>query len=193
MVLTFTGSISVANDGRAEMHTVLVGAIGCTIAWGLVDATMYLMANFMARARALTILRNLRETHDREAAHRLILDAIPPLVSGTLRPSEVESLRHRLIALPDRAAAVRLTPTDYLGAVAIFLLVFLSTLPVVVPFAVMHDVAMAKRTSNVIAALLLFATGWSLGQYAGRPAWRTGMGTLSVGLALMSITVVLGG
>ena len=44
MVLTFTGSISVATADRAETKAVLIGAIGCNIAWGIIDAIMYLMA-----------------------------------------------------------------------------------------------------------------------------------------------------
>ena len=53
MVLTFTGSIRVADAGREDLRAVLAGAIGCNLAWGLVDAAMYLMATFMARARLL--------------------------------------------------------------------------------------------------------------------------------------------
>ena len=44
MVLTFTGSLSVATADRAETRAMLIGAIGCNIAWGLIDAIMYLMA-----------------------------------------------------------------------------------------------------------------------------------------------------
>ena len=51
MVLTFTGSISVAEGGATETRTVLAAAIGCNLAWGIVDAAMYLMANF-AESRA---------------------------------------------------------------------------------------------------------------------------------------------
>jgi hypothetical protein len=49
MVLTFTSSISVASEGDADVRTVMAGAIGCNLAWGLVDATMYLMAKRFAR------------------------------------------------------------------------------------------------------------------------------------------------
>ena len=70
---------------------------------------------------------------------------------------------------------------------------FLSTLPVVVPFIVIDDLSTAQRTSNAIAALLLFATGWSLGRAAGRPGWRAGLGTVSIGLALVMIATALGG
>ena len=32
MVLTFTGSLSVAEAGRADVHAMLIGGLGCNIA-----------------------------------------------------------------------------------------------------------------------------------------------------------------
>ena len=39
MVLTFTGSLSVAEAGHSEVRTMLVGALGCNLAWGIIDAS----------------------------------------------------------------------------------------------------------------------------------------------------------
>ena len=41
MVLTFTGSLSAAESGEAEVRAMLVGAIGCNLAWALIDVIMY--------------------------------------------------------------------------------------------------------------------------------------------------------
>ena len=38
MVLTFTGSLSVATAGNAEVREMLIGALGCNLAWGVIDA-----------------------------------------------------------------------------------------------------------------------------------------------------------
>ena len=43
MAMTSTGSLSVAGAGRAEVHTMLRGALGCNLAWGIIDAVFYLM------------------------------------------------------------------------------------------------------------------------------------------------------
>ncbi len=43
MVLTFTGSLSIAEADRADVRTMLLGALGCNIAWGLIDWILYLM------------------------------------------------------------------------------------------------------------------------------------------------------
>jgi len=56
MVLTFTSSISVAESGHAETREVLVAALGCNVAWGIVDAAFYLMSSVIGRARGLQIL-----------------------------------------------------------------------------------------------------------------------------------------
>ena len=34
MVLTFTGSLSVAEVGREDVRLMLIGALGCNLAWG---------------------------------------------------------------------------------------------------------------------------------------------------------------
>ena len=47
MVLTFTCSIAVAEAGSEEVHTMLRAAVGCNLAWGIIDAFLYLLACFV--------------------------------------------------------------------------------------------------------------------------------------------------
>ncbi len=193
MVVTFTGSIAAIEGDRAEIGTVLAAAIGCNLAWGIVDAAMYLMAALAERARALATLRTLGRTADRNAAHRLILDALPAAVANVLTPIEVEAVRERLIERPVPPSLASLSRRDVLGAAGVFLLVFVSTFPIVIPFLMMHDVKWALRASNLIAIAMLFLAGCSLGHYAGRTAWRTGAGMVALGVVLVGITMALGG
>jgi len=44
MVLTFTCSFSVAKAGTTEVRTMLIAAIGCCLAWEVIDAVFYLLA-----------------------------------------------------------------------------------------------------------------------------------------------------
>jgi len=193
MVLTFTSSISVAEAGRAEVRTILEGAIACNLAWGLVDAAMYLMSSVIERARTLKIYRAVREAAQPATAHRLIRDALPRLVSEISTDDEIESIWRRIQRHGEPPDTVRLTGADFAGAVSVFLLVFLSTLPVAVPFIFMHDARVALRASNAVAIVMLFAAGWSLARYAGRSAWRGGLETVAGGVALVAITIALGG
>ena len=72
MVLGFTGSLSVAEAGRDDIRTMLIGALGCNLAWGIIDGILYLMARLAERGRALMIFRAVRAAADPKEAHRLI-------------------------------------------------------------------------------------------------------------------------
>src|SRR3954447_6707071 len=63
MALTFTCTISVAEADRAEVRDMLIGAIGCNIAWGLVDAVMFILTGMAEKGRGKTILYFLRKTN----------------------------------------------------------------------------------------------------------------------------------
>jgi hypothetical protein len=193
MVLTFTGSISAAESGREEIRTMLIGAIGCNLAWGIIDAVMYLFANITERGRAILALRSLREASDTAAAHQVIRDAVPPLVASVMQESELELIRQRLNQLPPTPQAPALTRGDFRGALAVFLLVFLSTFPVVIPFLFMSNGIRALRVSNAIAIAMLFAIGYWLGRYMGHRPWRLGVLMVVIGLMLVGMTIALGG
>jgi hypothetical protein len=191
MVLSFTSSISVVESGGAETREVLVAALGCNVAWGIVDAAFYLMAIYVDRGRRLMMLRTIRENRDPTVAQGVILQALPSALAAVVTTSEVESLSQRLRQVPEPTGL--LERRDLAGALGVFLLVFLSTLPIVIPFVVLSNPSLAMRTSNGIAILMLFGMGWTLGTHAGRPGWRAGVFMVGVGLALVALTIALGG
>src|SRR3954453_17080712 len=88
MALTFTGSLSVASADRAEVRSMLIGALGCNIAWGLVDAVMYLLGVLAERGRNLAVLKEARSHGDRSRARELIAESMPPVIAATLGPAE---------------------------------------------------------------------------------------------------------
>jgi len=127
MVLTFTGSLSVAEAGRDDIRSMLIGALGCNFAWGTIDGILYLMDSLAQKGSALRIYVTVREAGDRGHAQRLIADALPPLIASVLDPADLERLRQRLQDLPDPPRRARLNRADWRGAFAVFLLVFLAT------------------------------------------------------------------
>ena len=193
MVLTFTGSISVAEAGREDIRAVLIAALGCNIAWGIIDAVLYLLGCLYEKGRNLTTLRAVRKSSDSSAAHRLIGNALPPLISSLLQPAEFESIRQRLLQLPDPADRARLNKKDLWGALGVFVLVFLSTFPVALPFIFMHRPMLAMRTSNAIAILMLFLAGAAYGRCIGRSPWAIGWVMVAIGGVLVGLTIALGG
>jgi uncharacterized membrane protein YedE/YeeE len=193
MVLTFTCSFSVASAGREEVRTMLIGALGCNLAWGIIDAVFYLMACFSAHGHNILQLNAVRTIEDPEDAHRVIANALPPLVASVLSPAEFEVMRQRLSQLQEPPAHPRLSLNNWLGALGVFLIVFASTLPVVLPFIFVRDPRLALRTSNAVAVVLLFLVGYRFGHYAGHRPWRMGLAMVILGSALVGITISLGG
>ena len=193
MVLTFTGSLSVAQAGRDDIRAMLIGALGCNLAWGIIDGVLYLMGCLAEKGRDLKTFRAVRKAADPIRAQRLIANALPSIVTSVLQPAELETLRQRLKELPELPERALLRKDDWLGAVGVFLLVFLSTFPVVVPFVFMRNAGPALRVSNAIAILMLFLTGCSFGRITGRHPVRVGIAMVVLGVLLVALTMALGG
>jgi hypothetical protein len=193
MVLTFTGSLSVAEAGREGVRTMLIGALGCNLAWGLIDALLYLMGNLSEAGQKLTTYRALRTTRDAQDAQRLIAGALPPLIASIVKPEELAAIHERLLALPEPPLRALPCKRDWIGALAVFLLVFLCTFPVVIPFIVMQDALPALRVSNVIAIAMLFVAGYAYGRLIGRHQWLVGIVMVFIGVALAGLAMALGG
>ncbi|NTW60200.1 MAG: hypothetical protein HGA43_13670, partial [Nitrospirae bacterium] len=153
MALSFTGALNAATAGREEVRTVMLTALGCNLAWGLVDAVMYLVATMTERGRNLMLLQQVRDSNDPQAAHANIAEALPGRLGEALGETGLEDIRRRLVALPEVPARVRLGKDDYAGAFGVFLLVVLSTFPVVVPFIFISELALAMRVSNGVAPM----------------------------------------
>ena len=193
MVLTFTGSLSVAEAGRDDVRTMLIGALGCNLAWGIIDGVLYLMGCLAEKGRGLLTFRAVRKATDPKEAHRLIADALPPVVASVLKPAEFEAVHQRLKQLPEPPEKARLRKDDWLGALGVFLLVFVSTFPVAIPFIFMHNAGPALRLSNLIAIVLLFILGYAFGRCAGRNQWVMGISMVVLGAILVGLTMSLGG
>jgi VIT1/CCC1 family predicted Fe2+/Mn2+ transporter len=87
----------------------------------------------------------------------------------------------------------RLTRRDLKGAVGVFLLVAVSTFPLVVPFLFLHELRPALLASRIVALALLFLGGWILARYAGGNRWTAGAGMAAVGAVLLAAIIALGG
>ena len=198
MALTFIGAVSAATSGSEAVHSMFAAALGCNLAWGTVDAIMYLVRTATDRGRSISFMRAVRAAADeqtgralveRRMTERFVLRTTGELISA----AEVESIRVRILslqAIPERA---RLERTDLLAALGIFLIVVVSTLPVVIPFLVIADVEMAKHASRGIALAMLFLGGLALGRYAGYGSWKAGFTMAGLGTGLVGIINALGG
>lgn len=172
---------------------MLLAALGCNLAWGVIDGVFFLLQRFGELGRGITALRALRETTDGGEARAIISEALPPFLASVLSSVEFEGIWQRLLTVKDSPRRPEFAKDDWLGALSVFLLVFFSTFPVVMPLLFLKDVKLALRTSNGVAILLLFICGFALGRYAGRRPWLTGLLMVLVGGSLVGIAIVLGG
>src|SRR5262245_14458435 len=131
MALTFTCTLGVATASHIEVRTMLIAALGCNLAWGIIDAGVYLIARLNEGGRAILAWRAVRDHADAAAAQRIIANAMPPLLASVLAPAQLELIRQNVRQLPEPARP-QLMKEDWLGALGICLLSFLSTFPIVI-------------------------------------------------------------
>jgi VIT1/CCC1 family predicted Fe2+/Mn2+ transporter len=193
MVLSFTGTLVVASAGEKEVHEMLVAAIGCNIAWGFVDGVMYVLRNLVTRARQSRLWHMVLAEKQPEAAHGLIADEIGGLAAALDKPV-LERTRQWILTQPaGTVAPARLTGRDLTGAVAVFLLVFASTFPPVLPFMFFDDLHLAMRVSAGLAIAMMFVCGYQWARFAGLRPWRSGIVMVVLGVAVEAAIIALGG
>src|SRR5512136_1350733 len=100
MVLTFTCAFSVAEGGRQTAREMFLAALACNVAWGLVDAVMYVLASMAARSRLALVFRGIRDG-DEASARAIVLAALPEGVGAVADDAEADRLVARARALPE--------------------------------------------------------------------------------------------
>jgi hypothetical protein len=193
MVLTFTGSLSVAEAGREDVRVMLIGALGCNLAWGIIDGVFYLMGCLAERGQALRAYRAIQAAPSATEGGRLLAEALPPVVASLLEPAELQAIGERVKRRPAPPDRPRLQRDDWIGSLGVFLLVFLSTFPVAIPFLFIDVPQPALRASNAVAVLMLLLLGYQYGRVTGHRPWLVALTMLLVGLGLVAMTIALGG
>jgi hypothetical protein len=192
MALTFVGAVS-ALGGTDSPHAMLAAALGCNLAWGLVDAVMYLVRTLTERGKRLTMALIARDHPDPATAIAAMREAMPESMRPIIEDRELELVRARFVAavsLPDRPAFNR---SDFVGALGIFLIVVASTFPVALPFVVLADAKVALLVSRLLTFAMLFGGGIALGRYSGWGGWKAGFAMAALGIALTVAIIALGG
>jgi hypothetical protein len=196
MVLTFTLGAGIELRGdREATRELLIAALGCNAAWGIIDAALYLMNRLSERGRTHRIVKQVQAAKRREQALALVTreldERIPAIVKPELRAVLDADVLEKVLATP--LAPNRLVAADAWAGLAVFWLVFLTALPAVLPFLVLRDAQIAMRVSNAILIGLLFYVGWRWAAYTGASPWRTGLFMALLGVALVLVAIALGG
>ena len=193
MALSFTCSIGIATRGPAEVRQLVIGAIGCNLAWGIVDATMYLIGVLARKSRSKTIYDAVQNPSQTDKAKSYISEELPSALVAAIGTDGLEKIRNKLAAMPHESIDVRLNGGDVKQAIAIFFLIFISTFPVVIPFVLIDDTQLALRVSNVVAIVMMFFCGWEVAKYVGYNKWKMSLAIILIGIMLVAVTIALGG
>jgi hypothetical protein len=194
LTVTLTASFTVA-DGKKGVRQLLLAAIGSNVAWGIIDASMYIMNAMVVRRGKIRLVEAVQRASDPEAALVLVKDRVEPELQELLGPEKAEAFSKSV--LPHIVGAhIKeriLTREDLYGALASFWLVFVSCLPAAIPFLIFSEPQVALRVSNFLLIAGLFYVGQKWADYAGKSRLAVGSAMVAVGLALVGVAIFLGG
>ncbi len=195
MVLTFTLGAGIELGDREETRDLLIAALGCNTAWGIIDAALYLVARLSERGRLYRLMRAIQVAPGSEQALALVDRELDERLPAIVRPEVRAALDVHVLARVRemKLEANRVTAADLFAALAVFWLVFLTALPAALPFLVIRDTQIAMRVSNAVLIGLLFYVGWRWAGYTGASPWRTGLFMALLGVVLVLVAIPLGG
>ena len=194
LTVTLTAGLTVA-EGREGIRQLLFAAIGCNIAWGIIDAVMYIMDCVTVRAGKLRLIEAVQRAPNEPETLNLIQNEIEPELQELIDPEAAEALSRSVLQhIADVKITKRtLTKGDLYGALACFWLVFMSCLPAAIPFFIFSEPRFALRVSNFLLVALLFFVGQKWAQHASTSRLAAGFIMVTIGLALVGIAILLGG
>jgi VIT family len=196
MALTFTlGARYVIEAGPSATKKMLLGILGCNIAWGLIDGAMHVLSCTAERSRKARLLQSTREAANEEDALAILEQELDARLAPLTPPAEITRLGQVVLKRLENIPVERTRPKkeDIFGAFAVFFLVFLSTIPAALPFLVFGDRFLAVRISNLLLLAMLFLVGYRWARVTHGNPWIFGSSMLLVGMIMVGIDVALGG
>lgn len=194
MALGFTGAVRLGHE-EADNQALFIGIFGCNLAWAIVDGVMYVLGELFERGRKARLFRDLAKSPTDEDAIRKIADEIDgPLWELTTAQERAQVHRWVLAVLRREPPAIpRLRLDDVLGGVAVALIIVVATFPIVIPYLLVPDAELAVRISHAVGLVQLFLLGVWWGRIVGVHALRIATGLTLIGIALVLVTIALGG
>lgn len=195
MALSFTlGAGLVVQDGPEATRAILLGLLGCNIAWGLIDGGMYVMNSVLERTRKQNLVRAIQSAPD-ESALALIEEELGDSLQAITSPTGRRDLFRRTLThlRSTTAPQSRIRKQDLLAALAVFWLVARSAVLAILPFLVLRDRFTALRVSNLLLLGMLFVAGFRWAKATHGNPWRVGSLLVLIGLGLVAIAIALGG
>ena len=197
MTLTFTlaAGLVIEEEGRAGAREMLIGILGCNLAWGIIDGVLYVLGSAFERGRLRRTGYAVRQAASNDESRKLVEreldDLLLPVTDEPQRRTLYNSIVDRLRDAPPPPNHVR--RADIVGGIVSGWIVFACSFPAVLPFLVIDDPHRALRVSNAILLVLLFLVGYRSAQHTMAKPWLTGLAFLLVGVFLVALAIPLGG
>lgn len=196
MVLTCTlGASVIAGIDRDSLRTLFIAALGCNVAWGVIDAALYVMGSVFERTRNARIMQAVRSANDDAVALAVVRQALEPRFGAYGQDEDREQFYRglrRMIVHSDSRRSL-LTRDDLGSAIVVFVLVAVTALPPAVPFLLIADPVVALRVSNTLLVALLFVVGFYWARSIGGNGWRTGLIMMLSGVLMVCVAIAFGG
>lgn len=190
MVLAITGTVWLETGST---RAILSAGIGACIAWGIVDGIIYVYSNLLERGRIALAVQEASKCSGEGCDLRKIKEELEDTIVDTLGEREKhEVAQHILMRLKPAENHTRATKDDILGGVAAGMLVFVSGMPLLLPFLFLDGI-WAMRLSRIVGFVMLFGLGYRWGGYVGRNKLQTGIVMMSVGVVITGVVMALGG
>src|SRR5262249_36330816 len=156
---------------------LLLAAVGTNVAWGIIDAVMYLMNAMVVRRGKIRLIKAVQRAPDAKTALRLVKDRIEPELQELIGPEKAYAFSKSVLPHIVEAQIIEriLTKEDFYGALASFWLVFVSCLFAAIPFLFFGEPQVALRVSNFLLIVGLFYVGQKWAAYAGRNRVTVGL------------------
>jgi hypothetical protein len=196
MVLTCTlGASVIAGIDRDSLRSLFVAALGCNVAWGVIDAALYVMGAVFVRAQNAKLMQAVRSAPGDAAGLAIVRQALEPRFGAYGFDEDREQFYRSLRGMVVHSEAQRslVTADDLRSAVAVFILVAATALPPAIPFLLIADPVVALRASNVVLVALLFVVGFYWARAIGGRGWWTGIGMMLSGVLLVGVAIAFGG
>ncbi|KKZ89255.1 VIT family protein [Rhizobium phaseoli] len=197
MALTLTvGSRLVFEEEGLDVHELIVATIGCNVAWGIIDAVLFVLGTTFYKSRRLRLFRQIKAAGNESEALTVLANEFPiKKAPFSAKAADTDALYRSLLTLTRRADPVKesLSEGDLSAAIAVFLLVSATAIPAVLPFFLLEDAHLALRVSNLFLIMLLFVTGYAWAKFSGVRPLQAGMTMTCLGLLLVAIAIALGG
>lgn len=203
IALTITSAVrAITGGGAPDIDLMVTTSLGAGVAWGLIDAMLYVLVVIFQRHRYTRIASRISSAKDESEALATIQEDLEGSLVGTLDAEDQKSV-YRLVLHAQRRSSkagytqqpksIAILREDVFGAVQVFFSMLIATLVVVVPLWVIQPPHIAVLVSNLVAFAALFVVGYTWAKHTNIRKTLFGVTLVTLGVAIVGISLVLGG